>query len=410
MRPTAATGARAMFAGIVAAAAAWLGGCAGPPAPTAPAVRAVPAANVEVPFEQAAAQATDALVDQARTLPGLGSSQLRRSIVLDPMLDATSGQQTATTQALEQRVRARTAIALPGVEVLPLASNHLAGAKYLLTGTLTRGFANRRKGSLMLNLALTELSSGSVVAQSWALTRDDGLDNTPLPSYADSPVLLKDRVTEGYITTSATGAGKRADAYYLERINAAKVINDANALYNAQRYAEALAQYRAAAAVPGGDQLRVLAGIYLTNAKLGRGTEAEAELAFGRLAAHGIATRQLGVKFLFNPGSTVLWSDPRVSDPYPMWLRRIARESTAAKVCMDIVGHTSRTGSEAFNDTLSLQRAALIRQRLTAESAVLGGRTRPVGMGYRQNIVGSGTDNAVDALDRRVEFKIVPCT
>jgi len=32
------------------------------------------------------------------------------------------------------------------------------------------------------------------------------------------------------------------------------------------------------------------------------------------------------------------------------------------------------------------------------------------GMGFRQNIVGSGTDNAVDALDRRVEFKIVPCT
>jgi len=31
-------------------------------------------------------------------------------------------------------------------------------------------------------------------------------------------------------------------------------------------------------------------------------------------------------------------------------------------------------------------------------------------MGFRQNIVGSGTDNAVDALDRRVEFKIVPCT
>jgi hypothetical protein len=30
-------------------------------------------------------------------------------------------------------------------------------------------------------------------------------------------------------------------------------------------------------------------------------------------------------------------------------------------------------------------------------------------MGFRQNIVGSGTDNVVDALDRRVEFKIVPC-
>jgi outer membrane protein OmpA-like peptidoglycan-associated protein len=34
---------------------------------------------------------------------------------------------------------------------------------------------------------------------------------------------------------------------------------------------------------------------------------------------------------------------------------------------------------------------------------------RAEGMGFRQNIVGSGTDNSFDVLDRRVEFKIVPC-
>jgi outer membrane protein OmpA-like peptidoglycan-associated protein len=92
-----------------------------------------------------------------------------------------------------------------------------------------------------------------------------------------------------------------------------------------------------------------------------------------------------------------------------MWLRQIAREGTAAKVCMNVVGHTSRTGSEQVNDTLSQQRAAFIRQRLAAESSELATRTKPVGMGFRQNIVGSGTDDVVDALDRRVEFKIVPC-
>ena len=125
--------------------------------------------------------------------------------------------------------------------------------------------------------------------------------------------------------------------------------------------------------------------------------------------AYAIANNQLGVKFLFNPGGTVFWSDAKVSGPYAMWLRQIARESVVAKSCMSIVGHTSRTGSEATNDALSLQRANFIRQRLTGEAAVLSGRTKALGMGYRENIVGSGTDNAVDALDRRVEFKIVPC-
>jgi hypothetical protein len=30
-------------------------------------------------------------------------------------------------------------------------------------------------------------------------------------------------------------------------------------------------------------------------------------------------------------------------------------------------------------------------------------------MGFRENIVGTGADDASDALDRRVEFKVVAC-
>ena len=383
---------------------AGLVGCAAPPPPPPP----PPPSNVEVPFEQAVTQAADALLAQVLTQPAFVSKLAKRSVVLDPMLDATSGQQTAATQLLEQRVIARLAAKADAVEILPFQSANLGKAQWLLTGTLTRALADRPKGSLLLNLALTDLKTGLVAAQAWALTRDDGMNNTPLPYYADSPVLVKDRVIEGYVSTTATGAGKRADAYYLERIAVATVINDATALYNAERYQDALAQYRAAGGTSGGDQLRVLNGIYLASAKLGRA--ADAEQAFGKVVGYGIANNQLGVKFLFNPGSTVFWSDAKVSGPYAMWLRQIARESTAAKACMSIVGHTSRTGSEAANDALSLQRAGFIRQRLATEAAVLTGRTKPLGMGYRENIVGSGTDNAVDALDRRVEFKIVPCT
>ena len=39
----------------------------------------------------------------------------------------------------------------------------------------------------------------------------------------------------------------------------------------------------------------------------------------------------------------------------------------------------------------------------------LATRTRASGMGWRENIVGTGTDDVSDALDRRVEFKIVDC-
>jgi outer membrane protein OmpA-like peptidoglycan-associated protein len=369
------------------------------------------AVTEELPFEQAVAQATDGLVAQTQNLPAFLSKVeakvAKRGVVLDPMIDSGSGQQTAATQLLERRVVERMTSRHEQLEVLPFKAANLAKAQYLLTGTMTRQQVDRGRAVFVINLALTELKSGSVVAQASARARDGGIDATPLRYYLDSPVLVKDRVVDGYARTSATPPGQRADAPYLERIATATLISDANELYNAERYQEALGQYRAALATPAGDQLRVLNGIYLASWKLGR--MAEAEQAFGKVVAYGIAGQQLGVKFLFNPGTTDFWSDPKVSGGYGMWLRQIARESVAAKVCMDVVGHTSRSGSEELNDALSLRRAAYVRQRLASEAADLSNKTRAVGKGFRENIVGSGTDNTVDALDRRVEFKIVPC-
>jgi len=388
-----------------AALIAALAGCAAPPQATN--------LSDELPFEQAVAQATDGLAGQTQKLPAflakVESKLNKRGIVLDPMLDAVTGQQTAATVLLEGRVSERLTTKFDQFEILPFQSASLARAQYLLTGTMTRvdGGASTRKRALQINLALTDLKTGTVIAQASALARDEGLDHTPLAYYRDSPVLVKDKVIEGYARTSATPPGQRGDAFYLERIASATLINEATTLYNQERYVESLGQYRSALATPTGEQLRVLNGIYLTTFKLGR--IAEAEQAFGRVVALGIAYNELGVKFLFNPGSTDFWSDAKVSGPYGMWLRQIAKEGTAAKVCMNVVGHTSKTGSEQANDTLSLQRANFIKQRLSTESALLGGKTKTVGMGFRQNIVGSGTDNAVDALDRRVEFKIIPC-
>ena len=401
MQATWTPGARFLALATVLA-AALAAGCAAPQATSI---------SNELPFDQAVAEATDGLVSQTQKLPAflakVESKLVKRGVVLDPMLDSGTGQQTNATKLLEKSVTDRISTKFDQLEILPFRSASLSKAQYLLTGTMTRLQADRPKSAFRINLALTDLKSGSVVAQASALARDDGLDTTPLPYYRDSPVLVKDKVIDGYIRTSAAAPGQHADGPYFERVAVATVIDEATTLYNAEHYQESLTQYRSALATQHGEQMRVLNGIYLTNWKLGR--TSEAEQAFGKVVALGIAYNELGVKFLFNPGGTEFWSDPKVSGGYGMWLRQIARESTAAKVCMNVVGHTSRTGSEQFNDALSLQRAAYIKQRLAVEAAELGPKTKAVGMGFRQNIVGSGTDNTADALDRRVEFRIVPC-
>ena len=353
-------------------------------------------------FADAIRVAVDGLVQQVAPPSGLLAQRERRIVVLDPTLDAGTGQQTAATLQLDKAVADGLAKSSAALDVQPFDAANLAKAHFLLTGTLQRS-----QGAYGVNLALVDVKSATVAAQSSAMARPEGIDMQPLAYYRDSPVRVKDKVIDGYVRTATTPPGQKADAVYLQRIAAATVINDATLLYNAGRYREALAEYRSALATPAGDQIRALNGIYLANVKLGQ--TAEAEEAFGRLVAYGIAYNNLGVKFLFNPGSTDFWSDPKVTGAYAMWLRQIARQGGNAKACMDVVGHSSSTGTEAVNDALSLRRAAVIKRRLGTESPEMLNRLRTQGMGAKQNIVGTGTDDVVDALDRRVEFAIIDC-
>lgn len=383
------------------AACTLLVACATPPQATT---------TKELPFEQAVAQVTDDLFKQTQAdlLSKVESKLARRAIAIDPLLDGRTGQQTAVTRTIEKSITEKIKAAYPQFDVLPFQSSNMGKTNLILTGTLTRdNTAGASPKRLRLAIALTDLKTGKVVAQANSLTRDDGLDTKPTPFYQDSPVIIRDRTIDGYVRTAETPPGQAADPAYLEKIVTAALIEEALSAYNDQNYAEALRLYERALASPGGDQLRVHTGIYLSNLKLGRNGEAES--AFGKIVSSGLASNNLGVKFLFRPGSTEFWQDAKISGPYAFWLRQIARQSSAAKVCMNIIGHTSKTGSEQTNDRLSQQRAQFIKQRLEAEAPELGPRTRASGQGFRQALVGTGSDDARDALDRRVEFKLSNC-
>jgi outer membrane protein OmpA-like peptidoglycan-associated protein len=159
--------------------------------------------------------------------------------------------------------------------------------------------------------------------------------------------------------------------------------------------------------MPGGEQLRVLNGLYLANLKLNRAQAAAA--AFGDVIDFGLQRERLAAKFLFRPGSTQFFPDRRVSGQYAIWVQQIAARTARANRCLEIVGHTSPTGPAALNDQLSKLRAEEIRKRLQGEAPGLDGRLAARGAGSRETIVGTGRDDASDALDRRVEFNVIGC-
>ncbi len=389
-----------------------LASCAAPPPPERPA-----APSSELTFDAGVDYAIDDLLVQARRLPAFSAapglfkkdSDVPRGVIaVDPAIDGNTGQQTLASKALDARLLQRASDKFAQFDVAAVNSTLLGKAQYLLAATLTPIEAGKgTAGTFRISLSLTDIKTGFVVAQSATRVRSEGVDTTPTPFYRDSPSLTKDRVVEGQIRTAQTPTGGAADEFYMSRLPINALISEGSNRYEAGNYAEALRYYETAAARPEGQQLRVLNGLYLANTQLGRTDDAEK--AFAKIVALGLATNSLSVKFLFKPGSLDFLADPKISGAYAMWLRLVAREVAASKVCLNIVGHTSHTGNEQFNERLSLQRAVSIQRKIEALAPETAGRLVSLGMGFRENLVGSGTDDLRDALDRRVEFKVRNC-
>jgi outer membrane protein OmpA-like peptidoglycan-associated protein len=300
----------------------------------------------------------------------------------------------------------------PRFQVAKFSSETVAKGPVVLVGTFTAvnnaGVAGGAKDAYRICLALADMRTKTIISKGVSRALPEGIDPTPAAFFNDSPVFAKDASTDSYIKTcQASKLGENIDQVYADRIVVASLVNDGIEAYDQGRYRDALDVYQSALKTPGGEQLRVLNGIYLANYKLHR-TRPAME-AFGKVVDYGLKGDRLAVKFLFKPGSTQFYTDRKVRAPYDAWLEKIAQRTAANKGCLEVVGHTSATGLAPINDRLSALRADYIKDRLEDEDRSLRGRVVATGKGSREMIVGTGKDDSSDALDRRVEFKTAKC-
>lgn len=354
-------------------------------------------------FQSAVTRLADDMISQAN--PSVLQRMLTRRVVLDPFLDAQSGQQThASKQAttwFENQLQQQNS----GLKLAKFDAQGLESADYLIAGTLRKPKADDQYYTI--SATLTERRTSMVIASAVGRVHEKEIDNTPTAFYADSPSVVSDRLTDGYIRTSEARQGSMADQSYLSSLSTAVLIHEATQAYEEERWSDALLRYQAASQRSNGQQLKVFNGLYNSYMKLGQ--TAQAEEAFAQIVALGLATDNLAVRLLFNPGKTDFWLGGPSSNSYPMWLRQIAKETQAGDYCLTVVGHTSKTGTEAINERLSLARAQAVRELLLQHSRKLAPRLDVYGMGWKQTIIGTGTDDLRDAIDRRVEFKTRTC-
>jgi hypothetical protein len=347
----------------------------------------------------------------------LGKAQLpadgKYNVVIDPLIDGVTGAQTATTQAMGARLAKLIQDSYPRYTVQPFRAATVQQGPLILIGTFT-GVNNERKTegkreAYRICFALADLKTGKLVGKGLAFAKADGVDGTPLPYFRDAPVWLDDAATTGYIRTcQGTRAGDPINPNYLDKVVTAATIAEAIDAYANNQFADALKLYETALASPGGNQLRVHTGLYLTNLKLRRMDAAKK--AFGEVIDQGLDAKRLGVKFLFRPGTAALWTDPKAGPlPYPMWLGEIAGRAAKRQTCLELGGHTSASGAEPLNERLSLLRADSVMKSIQAVSPAMAKRMSSKGHGSKMTLVGTGRDDLSDALDRRVELIVKDC-
>ena len=378
-----------------------------PPAPT-PAV--APAPPPILPFDDAVLSAANNLLGKAQLT---GDASTRYTVVIDPLIDGMTGGQSTATQAMGARIVDLIRARYPQYDVQPFNAGNVAKSPLVLVGTFT-GVNKERKTegqreAYRICLALADLKSGKLVSKGLAFAQPDGVDTSPTAHFRDTPAWVEDPATLGYIRTcQGTRAGDPIHPAYIDRILVASMIGEAMDAYAAGKYNDALALYETALRAPAGNQLRTYTGLYLTNWRLGR--RDAAARAFGQIVDQGLESKRLGVKFLFRPGSTAFWSDPKPQPiPYPIWLSEISTQASKRQSCLEVVGHTSPSGPEPINERLSLLRAEYVKGQLERAAPTLAKRLIANGVGSRESMVGTGRDDASDALDRRVEFKVVGC-
>jgi outer membrane protein OmpA-like peptidoglycan-associated protein len=355
-----------------------------------------------LPFDQA--------IDNAANAVLTANAGTARTVVIDPLVDGVTGDQSVATRRIGARLQTLIRERYPNYRVVPFSAASVAQQPLVMVGTFTAVNAtNQTAGprvAYRFCLVMADLKSGRTVAKSVARAQLEGVDASPAAFFQQSPVWSEDPAIRSYVNTcQGTKVGDAIPDQYVRGIETAALVQEAMALYEAGRLQQALAKFEGARATSAGDQLRVFNGLYLVNRRLGRDAQATAQ--FGQLVDYGLEHQRLAVKLLFQPGSTAFIAGEG-GGQYPMWLGQIAERAGQRTTCLEIRGHTSTSGAADANERLSVQRAQAVQGRLATLQPALSGRMTATGVGPREAMVGTGRDDASDALDRRVEFRIKP--
>ena len=231
-------------------------------------------------------------------------------------------------------------------------------------------------------------------------------DATPSRFFRDAPIYLtgqfhdkRSRLTAG----GASGLSLEQRSLFI----AIEVLNQQGILdFEEGRNQQALQSFTKALQLDP-ENLSALFGSYQVWRELNNSVQYEG--FFARMLASAIRQENISFRFFFQVRTADFRDDIDVSKDYSFWLFQLARQIHASGRCLLIQGHASNSGTLEYNQKLSKDRAQQVAKQLIKFIPELKSKIAFEGRSFLDNMVGSGTDDAKDAIDRRVDFKLRRC-
>jgi outer membrane protein OmpA-like peptidoglycan-associated protein len=361
-----------------------------------------------LPFDEAAIKMSDGLFLQFDKNQSVLDKLTGKNLVVDQVIDADTGESTVATKRVEEylvsagkRHKFNVALASPQT---------MADAHYIVTGIIRyepAPWRGNKEKAYRISASVVDIKSAVVAANQDAWVANKTIQNQPVSIYADAPIYLKDNLLEAKIRTAQTPPGQPVSLTYRDALPTEAMTAAAGSKFDQGDYLGASKMYQAVLARPDGRTLKAYAGLYQSLKKLNQGKEAEA--AFAGMIGKAVEVNKVSIKFLFEVNSVEFFHGIEMSRDYPMWLRQLAKSVRSSQKCLDIHGHSSKSGTEQYNQQLSLQRAKYLQTLMQPDFPDVMQRSSAIGRGFKDNIIGTGTDDIQDAVDRRVDFLIRDC-
>jgi len=283
-------------------------------------------------------------------------------IVMDLFLDEDTGEIPLVSQRIQSVMLDEATRRFFDFRVARLTLEESRNADYMISGSIHLG-ATEAKDIIIYRVSAVVIDAWNmnIIGTAQQCVSDPSLDYTPMAIYRDNP-FYDPAYTKRLAHTGISGdiLPSVDRTYSLETL---AMLRDATAAYDRGNDQIAHDLFSEAASRPDGETLLILTGLYLTNLRLGR--LPQADTAFTRIIDVGVKTHgMITVRFLFYKNSVDFWGAEGIQARYGTWIDRIGEYFSNRNDCLRIVGHSSNSGPEEWNQQLSVLRAEKIRNLL----------------------------------------------